>query len=513
MKIRDPRLQALFDALSRCAARAGDSRLLSCNEVLGKNILFYDLGEHYLSGHWPRPVTVRSVIRKMGLYLLNSCRFLARYAAIARQWKRHGERFAPDAKGPFIHTDIVMAKVAGAGEFNDPYFDRLKKRLEELGVPYCWLPSFCDLDDTDAYGPGFRAFRDSGVPVLAEWQLLSVRDWLRMAVFVLAYPWAVLWFAWRLDDSIPLSGPVRTMLLQTLDYPAVRNYARRIYGRNVVRLADERLDVVSWYEGRVSDLNLYQGFREHGGAHVIGAAMYVWASELIHMHHDEHLAASGRLPDTILVNGPAYVQAGRSSLFQAGPSLRSTQLLGMPVRETPGEYLLVVLPFFYEAARELLGLLGVLEPLGLPLVIKAHPFACDILPEESELPKGARYSRDSLYDLLPLAAVTVGAMTGSLVESVCVGVPPVSFRPSRGLHLEYLPEDGLGDIWLEATDGPSLLAAVQRLLAVPIEIRRQYADAYRRNFFTPVTDEAVDAAFGLRAQSNAGPGQSGEEAA
>lgn len=511
MEIRNPRLKALFDALSHYSALVGGHRLLSCNEVLGKNILFYDLGERYLNGGWPCPVTVWGVVRKIGLYMANSFRFLARYAVIARKWRQHGEPLVPDGKVIFIHTDIVMAKVAGGGEFKDPYFDRLKGRLEELDAPYCWLPSFCDLADTDVYGPGFRALRESGVPVLAEWQMLSVRDWLRMALFVLAYPWAVLWFAWRLDDSMPLSGTIRTMLLQTLDHPAVSNYARRLYGRNVARLGGERLEVVSWFEGRVSDLNLYQGLREQGNAHITGAAMYVWPSELIYMHHDENQAAFGRMPDTVLVNGPAYVQSARNTVYEAGPSLRSTQLLDMPVRETSGEYILVVLPYFHRAAAELLEFLPVLEELGLPVVIKGHPYAYEALPDEGGLPKGARYSKDSLYDLLSSAAITVGTMTGCLVESVCVGVPSVSFRPSRGLRLEYLPEDGRGDIWLEAVDGPSLIEAVRRLLAATVKTRKRYADVYRRNLFTPVTDQSVDAAFGLPVTVGAGPEQIREE--
>ena len=443
--------------------------------------------------------------RKLCLYMANSFRLLARYAAVARLWKRHGEPFVPDGDTLFVHTDVVMARVADDGELLDPYFDRLKARLETLGRPYCWLPSFCDLDDPDAYGSGFAALKRSGAPVLAEWQPLSAADWARMVLFVLAYPWAVLWFALRLDESVSLSGPVRTMLLQTLDDPAVRNYARRLYGRNVARLAGGGLDVVSWFEGRVSDMNFYQGLRQGGGAHITGAAMYVWPGELIYMHHDEREAASGRLPDTVLVNGPAYVQPGRKTRYEPGPSLRSARLLSMAVRETPGEYVLVVLPYFHRAVRELLGCLHVLEELGMPMVVKAHPFAYESLPDESSLPENARYSRESLYDLLSGASVTVGAMTGCLVESVCVGVPSVSFRPSRGLRLEYLPDEGKGDVWVEATDGQSLLAAARAMLAAPLETRKRHAAAYRRELFTPVTDEAVDAAFGLSSGAVAEP--------
>ena len=263
------------------------------------------------------------------------------------------------------------------------------------------------------------------------------------------------------------------------------------------------IKVISWYENRPTDKNLYKGLRD--GSHsahirIYGAQLFLYSKKTpCFVPHEDELDF-GVLPDKILANGPYYIQNGTRLNHVVGPSLRYAGIFAMDVNQTDRTNILILLPYFIKDAEKILKTLASAAMSRRKFFIKAHP-ATPLSRFKGLLPASAMIVRDDIFKLFRTTKILIGAASGTMIEAASVGIPVIAIKSHDGLDINNpMPEYGRGIIWDYALDAVSLneqIKAFEEKLATRAVIIRDVAAKYKDMFFSRPTESAIVDAFEL----------------
>jgi len=349
----------------------------------------------------------------------------------------------------------------------------------------------------------FRRLKQKKRPVLSSCQLLYLYDYLKMFIFILVYPFRVLRQIGQLGQSQE-DNLLCFLLWDTLDYTAVKNFARQLFGRHISELNVPALKCISWYENQPQDKNFYKGLRSASGkVKIYGAQLYLWPATLLNLHAEEAEIDLGLIPDRILVNGNYYLREDGRLNFKIGPSMRYSRLFQTEINAKDKTAFLVLLPFFEYEIDKILKLIGE-AGFSVEVFIKFHP-ATNKKKYAQRLKGKMQIVEDDIYTLFNRVGCVIGKSTGALVEATSLGIPVINIETGLGLSHNYLPKFGKGIIWQSVSSATEVVkwgCVFRDLLKTKPDLIKVIAEKYKAMFFCEPTDKRINEAFELEGVTN-----------
>jgi hypothetical protein len=501
MKINNPRVRQLYDYLSKVNKTAYHDEYLLANDVLAKSPLCGDILSVYLKKSPVEKVTLCFMLKQLFLFYLKNfswwgvhlikklIHFLSRQKyTLARE---PGQLTVIDIK--FLTESISRQKC-----FKDNYFTKLADILAEKQKPFLYFPKFYERVDLVSLYRSMRVIRKSKAPVLTEYQLLRLPDYLYLVLFVVLYPLKLFRFIKTLGNEYE-DDLLRFVLWDTLDTTVIRGYLRLLCGRRLSHFPIKKIKCISWFENQSIDKCFYRGLRnEPGKATIFGAQLFIWPDTLLNMHVDEQEKKFDIIPDKILVNGEYYLSGIDSPQFEVGPSMRYKNIFQVKGNPLEAKNILILMPYF---EQDLIYLLGLIEGLFLDasVLIKFHP-ATDVRKYRAQLRKNIKVVDSDLYDLLKEAKIVIGSSTGALVEAVSLGIPVICIDNKSILTHSYLPFFGEGILWERAEEGSEIIGLVHKLSSSLKHNSRQIqsvSEKFKSMFFCEPTEKQIIDSFEL----------------
>jgi hypothetical protein len=501
----EERLGEARGVLSAALEAAYHDEFLLSNQVLGRSPFSNDYLELFLSGE-EKSASPLLIARSLLLYYAKSSIHYALYLVKKALHAISGQRaktFESGKDAVLVDVVFLVDSIRAAGRFDERYFfPGLSAFLKDNNIRYAYLPFFYSGSYQRKPFELFKVFRilkAQDEPVLTEFQLLNIIDILRISLFILAYPFHVLRFRKTLGAATFGNRILRYELVRALDHVTFYSYIRYLVGRRIAALPFSSLKVISWYENQPMNKNLYKGLRSGAGSvAVYGAQLFPHSLDYHYMMPDANERSYGLSPDVVVVGGSRYIHDDGAVPYRVGPSLRNARLFAQtsPKTKTPDKDIVVFLHLFREDTTHLLRLLRDPALEEFKFLLKPHP-GLPIDGLGSLVPGNCRITDEDLYTLLGHACVAIGGGSGSLVESVALGVPVICVKSKRRFDYNRgFFDAGEGVIWSEVATAGELQKELGRIgMMSGSAAIAELAAGYRNRCFVEPTDEAIRKAF------------------
>lgn len=484
-----------------------DLFLLS-NQVLSKNPYTNDYLKKIIFGVPARTVPLYEMLLNLAKYYLHSlitlivhfCTFLS-FQIFCRK-ARHDQKDLRELVlvDTFFLTDSIVRKQT----FEDIYFPGIEDVLRKANKAYAYLPVFYGALGPLSVRSVFRVIDREKIPVLCEYELIRVFDYISLLHFVLVYPFRVIGLTKNIECNTRESLLLVEELLCTLHQVTLHGYLRYLVGKRLSQLPCQRLKLISWYENQVIDKNLYKGLRDNNGKSTIyGAQLFLYTKMDLNVPADETEAVFGLIPDKILVNGRALMHEMKDRKYDVGPSFRYRDLFKSEVVPNEQQDLLVVLPYQKEDAQFVLEMIRDARITRYNVFIKEHPAQSGRMRNrvviDADRPNHS-FTDENIYDLFHSTRLVIGASSGSLLEAATMAIPVILIRNPRTLNNSLFPAYGKGIIWDEVSTSEELSDKIDHFLTVFNERHEDMADVakeYRAMFFCEPTLARAMEAFDL----------------
>lgn len=495
----DEKFKKAFDFLSSLNQTAYKSVYLLSNEVLSKNPFSNNFLRKFLKRENPEPPDMFTVLSRLLIYYLKSFIYFGIYLLFFAAFHISRLKYAvkPFSKELIvIDTFFLMDKIERNGDYEDPYFIGLREILERLGKDYVYLPVFYITKNPIRLFKIFRILKKNKVPVLTEYQLLSVSDLFKVFYFILTYPTNVLIFARDIKEDSYETKLLKSELVDNLRFTTLLKFSRYLQGKKISSLTCEKIKLISWFENQTIDKNLYKGIRDGGNkVKIYGAQPFIFSKFILNILTDENEVKFGIVPDKIIANGSYFIPKDSSLNFVVGPSFRYKKLFTATLDEKNRGSLVVLLPYSVEDAENILNLLNKTNIPVQNIIVKAHP-ATPAEKFKSILHPNAKVAGEDVYELFKTAKIVIGAASGTLVEAASLGIPVIYIKSIQRFDYNPLPVYGKGIIWDEAANTAELeklLIKFENTLNDMNESDRikKIADEYKAMFFCEPTDENI----------------------
>lgn len=499
----EDKLKKAYETLSSVSNRAYYDLYLLSNQVLSKNPLSNNFLKYFLADVKISPYKFHTLFNKLIKYYLNSFFQYAVYIAkflICRIEKVRYDPTEVDGELIIIDTFFLSDSIVKSEQYAELYFPGLDHVLKTMGKPYAYLPVFYGSKDLSTFHSAIKIIKRARIPVLSEFQLLSLIDFLHLFSFILTYPWHVLCFMKTLEENDPDTELVKHELVDTLDQVTFLNFSRYLQGKRIADLPYKSIKLISWYENQTIDKNLYKGVRINRRKVVVyGAQLFLFSKMALNIFIDEKEKKFNIIPDRIIVNGPYFVPKSSHLHYAIGPSLRYSDLFKTSVQSEKQKDILVLLPYSYEISENILRMLSEVDQASRQFVVKAHPTA--IVDELRHwLQPGWHIVHDSIYSLFKKARMVIGSSSGSLVEAASLGIQVICVKIQNDIDYVMLPELGKGILWEEANNIIELESHIKKFENYQerdFKKMMEISVKYKKTFFCEPTAEKIIEAFDL----------------
>lgn len=395
-----------------------------------------------------------------------------------------------------IDVFALVDTVNHTGTFKDPYFTDLYGVFEKHSHPYTLLIRF--------YGAGknpfklipfFKIINQDHRDFLLEFELLTIRNFLELAMMVLAYPFKTLRL-WQkpqnLNDEI-----FNLALLSDIKAIGFESFSRYVLGKNLAKISTIE-KIFSWSEFQAVERGFNFGIRKNNPkVKLIGCQFFLNYETYFNAYVDDLDFEMLSSPHKVLVNGSHYVLDRKRVEYELGVSLRYKELFHFDgIKE---EKDIILLGSYIESDTKYM-----LENTShfSDIMFKNHP-AVNI-QRLYPLPANVTLSNESIYTLFSHAKMVIGTASGTLVEAVASGVSVIIIASQNNLTANPLVEYGKGEIWEIAFSKDDIPMLYNRLLNFRQENRsriQEIAKWYKNNFFIEPTETNICKAFELKQEA------------
>ena len=500
MKFRSPVIGKLYEYLSKKSMEAYEDSLLVSNVVLSKQHTRGRVLETYLTGKAPSPVSLVFAAKKIIFYLVKNLIGLGLSITVALLHSLSGQRFHVKEGEDYVILDTFfgVGHLLNKGEFKDVYFPGLSEYLTKRKIEYVYIPKGLGFSNPLQLFRIFRILKKARVPVLTEFQVLGLVDYLDVLRFIFLYPFSIMRFARKLgttyEDKVLYSG-----LWNALDGVAFESHIRYLFAKRLVTEEFGRIKCISWYENLVVDKNFYRGLRTISGkAEIIGAQLFSRPYTLMNLFPDEQEVPFNVVPDNILVNGLGYRFESSQVRVGVGPSLRYKHLFSESPLSSERENILVVLPYWDNVIRDILKTIREVD-WPRPVKIKFHP-AMNWEKYKRMIPDNFCVTDEPIEKLFPHSFMVVGDCTGAIIEAASLGIPVINISKSDSFSHDYMPEIGKGVVWdqvEEVEEVKKLVVQFEKALDENPEQLKEEGVRLKSFCFSEPTDELIGRAFEL----------------
>jgi len=335
---------------------------------------------------------------------------------------------------------------------------------------------------------------------ITEFDLLTFPDLLRIAWFILCYPFDVLVLTARVHREERLGSLIVAELLNTIGQVTFYAFIRYIVGQ---RLGEEvpSITVISWCENQTGDKNLYRGIKEvNRNALIIGCQCYIAYPPYINQRIAELEKQRFATPDCLLMNGPAYLDLSPNMKRRLGVSFRNSYIFALPVRVDDRNKCAIFLSYHQQLNVEIVELCAQTRFLRVQeIAITCHPALAGnkYLPP---LPELWYYAPQPRSELLTATGLVITSESSSAVEAAALGISVIIIASQSTFTCNPMLELGKGEIWELVFNTVELEAACHQLLeyrASQAMRIRELAACYRSECFVEPTAENIALAFQL----------------
>ena len=540
----------IFEAISKVNKFAYADSMHLANHVLSKTPSCASILDSYSRGITPHEFSRLEVIGKVfKCWLVNlavlGLMIMARIAQAMAGLNNSKEIKSNQRPLTIVDIFILVHRVLDQKKFTDSYFPGLYDELIKKGHHNMILARFYGTRNPRSLKKAFTILKKHPIPIITEYELFSLGDWLSLLKFVLLFPIKTLALAKKLkagELSMHTSGhasgqtggqangqpsPIaylRSSLIQCLGQNYLPGEARRLAARRLAKLLPRGSRFISWYENQVVDKCFYRGLKEKDAKFsTFAAQLLTWPDSLLNNHADPSDALHGAVPDTVLVNGPYFLPApphdspeadyiatqtpGANPYrpypggpdYRIGPALRYASLFGEEIVPDPQKPVLMLLSYHPEETERILAMAKPLAAQGIPIAVKFHP-ATNWHNFEHLLPPEYIMVNLPLKDALLEASLVIGSGSGALPEAVAMGVPAIAINSKQGVTLNYLPSYGEGELWESISTVEEFFPAQAKLMQALKNDPRGRTDriiTFRGLLFTQPTEERIIQAFEL----------------
>lgn len=501
------KIKMAYEAISLINKEAYKDIFLISNQVLSKSPFNNNFLNRYLNNERPKERPFYVVIYKLLIYYIKSFLHFAMYLFKFVEFFFSSFRFStPRNCKELILIDIVfiMENIKKYRNFSDLFLPGMEEILIKRKKHYAYLPFF--YSPTSNKRPFellsvLRILKKEKVPVITEYQLLSVYDLLYLLYFIVAYPFHVLRFSKALQLGTYEAELLKCELIDTLDQVAFYSFSRYLFGRQIVKLPYDRIKAISWYENQPIHKNLYKGLRENASkVRIYGAQLFLYSKNYLTLIPDENEECFGIVPDKILVNGPYYVPEKSKLNYTIGPSLRYSKIFHTTVGRKNQKNILILLPYIIDDAENILRILLGANLHSFNIFVKTHP-GLPIEKFRHLIPSNVTVVKEDTYKLFGSAKIVISATSGTLLEAASLGIPVISIKNTKRFDYNNpFSENGKGIIWEEASKPEDLIYQIKKFERILEEDAGQIsiiADRYKRMFFCEPTERNIITAFDL----------------
>ena len=295
--------------------------------------------------------SLKAVIKNVVRYYKDSFRLFWGYAKNKIDWMKARQGFSLDVgtnELVIIDTFFLTNKILKDGKFTELYFDGLNQVLNKQNIVYAYLPVFINCRTRLQFQDTLRLLAKDKIPVLTEYQLLSVADLLRIIIFIIFYPFYVLRLVYAEKENSNISRVIKKDLLNTIGHVTFHSFSRYLQGKKIASLAFKNIKLISWYENQVIDKNLYKGLRsDDSKVKIFGSQHFLWGDSIMYHQCDPSEIKHGIVPDKVLVNGNYYLFEDDRINIDIGPSFRNKKVFDYEINFNERSDLLVALPYFH----------------------------------------------------------------------------------------------------------------------------------------------------------------------
>ena len=207
-----------------------------------------------------------------------------------------------------IDVYFLMNKPLHNNAYWYDYFDGLGKILDERKINYVYLPIFVSNKSIYKFYNILKLVKNNKLPILTEYQLLSLVEYLKLLQFIMTYPMHVLKLVYGLKNDSKKNRYLKYQLLNTLDQVTFHSFSYFLKGKKLSSISCKHIKMISKYENQVSDKNLYKGLRNgNTNVFIYGCQLFVYPFSLLNINADENEINHGVVPDKVLVNGNYYL--------------------------------------------------------------------------------------------------------------------------------------------------------------------------------------------------------------
>jgi len=499
----DKKLKIAYKAISMVNKEAYKDIYLLSNQVLSKNPFSNSFLKNFLSYKKLSKQRGLTVISKLICYYLWSfihyLVYLIKFIVFSVSGLRYN-LYEDKDELVLIDTFFLTDNIIRSKKFTEQYFKGLDDVLNKTGKHYAYLPVFYGNGNLLKLKSALKIIRQDNIPVLSEYQLLSLKDWLHMIVFIITYPWHVLKFAKSLNKRDRITRLIYHELIDTLDHVTFLDFSRYLQGKRVAHLPYKNIKLISWYENQGIDKNLYKGLRTNPGKVIVyGSQLFLYSKTDLNIIVDDNEMIFDIIPDKIIVNGPYFMPESSMLNYIVGPSLRYGELFKSLNREVNKNDILVLLSYYAEDTENILRLLYKADLSAWHVVIKPHPatpidkFRYLLLPEWDIVSEG-------LYSLFESARIVIGSASGSLIEAASLCIPVITIKNICSYDYAIFPEKGRGILWDEAGSAEELMVKIEgfdKFLHERLPEMAEIALWYKKMFFNEPSVENIIRAFDL----------------
>lgn len=507
MHIRGRKYGEIFEFISKTNQTAYNDIFLLSNSLLSKNPVASKFIENCISGIGARDKAfkVRVIFFKVCKYYLKSLIIYLLYLLQYVLFRFSGQKYDIRSNGEelvLVNVVFYINKIIQTGRYSDLHFPGLEEVLKKRGKEYAYLPNFYGTRNPLRIYRTLKLLKKQNIPVLTEYQLLSLGNLISLFYFLLAYPIHVINFVrnMKVDPSDNVKILAKT-LMEELEQVVLFVYLRYLQGKRIASLPFSRIKCISWYENQSSQKNLYRGLREgKSKVSIIGAQLFLWPARGLYFFPDKKEEKFGVVPDKILVNGKYYMPQDSQLNCSIGPSLRYKYLFDLNLDDFQRKKVLVLLPYYDNGIMEILDILRDVGSLtSKNVLIKFHP-GTDKEKFLNLLPSGIEITEKDLCELFKFTKTVIGRDSGTLVEAVSAGIPVVVIEKEGMKSFDYLPRLGKGIIWSVARNKEELIKLLHHF-DYAIEYKKEeiriIAKQYREMFFCEPTEDKIIEAFDL----------------
>jgi hypothetical protein len=395
-----------------------------------------------------------------------------------------------------IDVFFLVDKIIKENTFCENYFSLLYPLLKKKEVDCVFIPrlSGLSLNPIKAHRQlksFLKVMNQDNNNFLFEFELLSFKDFLKLILLVMCYPFKTL----RLIVKEKTNKDIifNKSLLTDISKQGFDIFTRYIFGSNISNI-ENIYKIYSWSEFQSVERSFNYAIRKNSDIKIYACQLYINYPVYFNSYIQDIDELNRYAPHKVFVNGSHYLLERKRVKYQTGVSLRYKKLFDYK-KQNNGNNVLVMGSYQVNETKNILRLVKGFDSV----LFKNHPIA-NISDFKGYITENIKLTHDDAYNLFPKASIVIGSASGVLAEAVACGVSVIVVAREGELITNPLVDLGKGKIWDTAFSELELKEKVDILL----EFRKNnlaevnlISNWYKNNFFIEPTEENISKMFEL----------------